>query len=312
VEKIEQQPSDEGSECAAPTPTAVSSEELPHEHLPSRWRAELHLRFARTNERTQLVERRHSGPLRLLKPLYPEGDANCHAVIVHPPGGIVAGDELLIAAHVEPNSHGVVTTPGAQKWYRSSAEGARSTTTLTIDNEATLEWLPQESMVFDGARAQQDLNIRLHARSRLFAWEIVCFGRTMRGEKFTRGQFRQRIAIVRDSVLLWQERTVIVGGDALLDSPIGFGGHTVSATAWIATGCDHVNEARDQAITDAIRAELSAHTLAAASNPAPGFFVVKTLGDDAESVRELLIRVWSQIRFEASGLRAHRPRIWST
>jgi urease accessory protein len=276
------------------------------------WRAAIDLRFARVNDRTQLVERSHSGPLRLLKPLYPEGDANCHAVIVHPPGGIVAGDELATHVAVESGAHGVVTTPGAQKWYRSASSGARAATALGVADDATLEWLPQESIVFNGAIARQDLTIRLHARSRLFAWEIVCFGRATRRERFEKGRFRQRIVIERNGAALWQEHTALEGDHALFNSPIGFGGHTVTATAWIAIGSDHVDEPRDQKFTEAARGALETYELAGASNPAPGFFVVKALGSDAESVRELLIRVWSRIRFEAFGVHAERPRIWST
>jgi urease accessory protein len=278
----------------------------------SAWRAELTLRFARVGARTMLVERSHVGPLRLLKPLYPEGDANCHAVIVHPPGGIVAGDELAIAVHVEANAHGVIVTPGAQKWYRSAARGARSTTTIAIENDATLEWLPQESMVFDGAMAQQNLTIRLAPLSRLFAWEIVCLGRATRCEQFTSGRFRQRIEIERDSVPLWQEHTRIDGGDALLASPIGWGGHSVMATAWIACGVPDDDSQSDASMLDLIRAALALHANAGASNPAQGFFVVKAIGNDTESVRDLLIDVWSRIRFKAFGLHAQRPRIWNT
>jgi urease accessory protein len=277
----------------------------------AQWSACLKLAFARRNECTQLVQREHLGPLRLLKPLYPEGDANCHAVIVHPPGGIVAGDELTTEVRVDSAAHGVVTTPGAQKWYRSASTGARACTTLTLDAASSLEWLPQESIIFNGANAQQDLTIRLTSESKLFAWEMVCFGRSAREERFEQGRFRQTIAIERDGAPLWQEHTRLEGGDALLHSPIGWGGHTVTATAWIARNAAS-GGSNDEGLLTAIREAIATASLAAASNPAPGFFVVKAIGDDAESVRELLISIWSRIRFEVFGLLPHRPRIWST
>src|ERR1700676_4400224 len=85
----------------------------PRAHEP--WPAELHLRFARRQARTVLVERRHSGPLTVQKALYPEGEQICHAVIVHPPGGIAGGDELLFEIDLEANRRGVVAPPGAPK-----------------------------------------------------------------------------------------------------------------------------------------------------------------------------------------------------
>jgi urease accessory protein len=281
------------------------------------WPASLTLRFAKVGDATQLVERSHVGPLRLLKPLFPEGDANCHAVIVHPPGGIVAGDELKIALHVGSHAHGLATTPGAQKWYRSASAntnaraGASACTTLTLEACAMLEWMPQESIVFDGAIAQQDLTIRLTSESKLFAWEIVCFGRSAREERFTRGRFRQKIAVERDGAPLWQEHTLLKGGDPLLVSPMGWGGHTVTATAWIARN-QNADAASDESLLAKIRKAMDDAPLAAASNPAPGFFVIKAIGDEAESVRELLISIWSRIRFDVFGLQPQRPRIWST
>jgi urease accessory protein len=275
------------------------------------WSARLKLAFARRDGRTELVQREHLGPLRLLKPLYPEGDANCHAVIVHPPGGMVAGDELTTEVRVDGEAHGLVTTPGAQKWYRSANKGARARTTLTLDAASALEWLPQESIVFDGTVARQDLTIRLTSESKLFAWEMVCFGRSAREERFRQGCFRQTIAIERDGAPLWQEHTRLDGGDALLHSPIGWGGHTVTATAWFARSAATARS-NDEGLLAAIRETISTESLAAASNPAPGFFVVKAMGDDAESVRELLISVWSRIRFDVFGLPPQRPRIWST
>ncbi len=273
------------------------------------WSANLRLRFAFDDRRTILAERAHTGPLRLLKPLYPEGDHCCHAVVVHPPGGVVAGDSLTVTAQVGSDAHGVITTPGAQKWYRTEGAEATSVTTLTVDRGGALEWLPQETIVFDGARARQTQTIDLDSGAKFFGWEMVCFGRTASNERFTRGHFRQTIRVLREGALVWSEHLSLAGGDPLLDSPIGWGGYPVSATAWIARDADSMS---DEAFLATIRSQLENETLAAASNPVPGLFVVKAVGASAESVRELLIHVWSKVRFEVFGVAAQRPRIWST
>ena len=276
------------------------------------WNASLKLRFEAIEGVTVLTERVHSGPLRLLKPLYPEGKHICHAVIVHPPGGIVAGDHLQLAINVGSQSHGLITMPGAQKWYRSSALDATADTQLRVEARGQLEWLPQESMVFDGAHVKQTLNIDMHREANFFGWEILCLGRTARNEQFNSGRFQQTIRLQRDGAPLWSEHTLLAGNDRLLNSMLGWGGHPVVGTAWLARGASDRSKLADEAVLANARDALADTSLAAASNPAAGFFVVKALGDSVETVRELLIGVWSRIRMDTFGVAPVLPRIWST
>ncbi len=283
------------------------------------WSARLNLRFeAREvsgSARTVMTERNHFGPLRILKPLYPEGHDICHGVIVHPPGGIVAGDSLAIDVQLDANANALITTPGTQKWYRSSGKQAHAVTRLRVAESASLEWMPQETMVFDGAWAAQVLDIVLAPGARFFGWEMLCLGRTTRGERFTNGEFRQRIRLVRvdldahQNAPMWRESMLLLGNDPLLSSPLGMRGLPVMATAWIV--CPP--EAQDSAaLLSEIRAALNDATQAAASSPEPGLIVVKVIGDAPETVRNLLIAVWSKIRMQVFGHKPELPRIWST
>lgn len=283
------------------------------------WSARLNLRFeAREvlgSTRTVMTERNHFGPLRILKPLYPEGHDICHGVIVHPPGGIVAGDSLAIDVRVDQGANAVITTPGAQKWYRSTGKQASAVTRLQVADNASLEWMPQETIVFDGTSAQQSLEITLALEARLFGWEMLCLGRTTRGERFTTGAFRQRIRLVRTDANarrgapMWRESMVLVGDDPLLRSALGMRGLPVIATAWIA----FLPEAQDSAtLLGEIRAALNDAPLAVASSPEPGLIVVKAIGNAPETVRNVLIAVWSKIRLQVFGRKPELPRIWST
>src|SRR5438132_12824784 len=139
------------------------------EPVAASWKARLSLSFARDGNRSVLAERSHVGPLVVQKPLYPEGDAVCHAIVVHPPGGIAGGDELALDVRCERGSHAVLTTPGAGKWYRSAGPWAKQS--LAFDVAGTLEWLPRETIVFDGALAAFECAVNLSDGARYIGWE---------------------------------------------------------------------------------------------------------------------------------------------
>src|SRR4029077_12089900 len=117
------------------------------------WHAHLALGFARTDACTRLVRRTHEGPLVVQKPLYPEGGDVCQCIIVHPPGGIAGGDRVELHAVVEAGAHAQLTTPGATRWYRNAGPPEKQRIAFHVAEGASLEWLPQGTIVFDGAHA---------------------------------------------------------------------------------------------------------------------------------------------------------------
>ena len=179
------------------------------------WRATLALDFELCGRRSVLTERRHDGPLVVQKPLYPEGDDVCHAIVVHPPGGIAGGDELQLTVRAKAGAHALLTTPGAGKWYRTAGPWAHQRIALEAGAGAVLEWLPQETIVFEGAAAELESDIRLAPDARFIGWEILRLGRTASGERFTRGQLRTRTVIRRDGRIAWLERARLEGGSDL-------------------------------------------------------------------------------------------------
>jgi urease accessory protein len=150
------------------------------------WEARLALRFDRDGDTTRLVGRSHFGPLRVQKALYPEQPAVCHAVVVHPPGGVVGGDRLFIDIDAGAGAHALLTTPGATKWYRASQLSASTgrpgvssqVVRLAAGAGANLEWLPQETIFYNGAQVRLDTEIALGAGAQYIGCEVLCFGRT--------------------------------------------------------------------------------------------------------------------------------------
>ncbi|WP_447774286.1 urease accessory protein UreD [Pseudomonas chlororaphis] len=266
------------------------------------WHAELELGYARFDDSTRPVQRRHKGPLRVQKHLYAEGPEVCQHIIVHPPGGIAGGDRLQIRASVERDAWAQLTSPGAAKWYRATGP-AYQTLDLSVAAGATLEWLPQETIVFSAAQAELSTRIELQGDARLFYWDLVALGRPASNERFDLGHFQSHLDIRRDGQLLWHERQRIVGGDGLLDSPIGLDGQPVFATL-LATGeIDSPLLERCRALPHAVRGDLT---------QLPGLLVARCLASEALLARAWLIDLWRLLRPALLGREALPPRIWST
>ena len=283
-----------------------------------RWPASLALRYTRPLERT-IVAQRHAGPLRVQKALYPEGDAVCHAINVHPPGGIAAGDDLAIDVRAAAGAHALITTPGATRWYKASGQGATQRVTLAVDAGAALEWLPQETLVFDHARVDARIDIAVAGSAATLGWDLVALGRKAAGESFTDGILAQTIALHADGELLWLERTRLAGGDGLLQSPVGLGGRSVFGCLW-AYGPRWAGpqvDATVEAAVEAVRVELErappARVRAAATCVAPRLLLVRVSATGTEVAAALLRRAWHLLRPLAFGGRAAQAlRIWAT
>ncbi|WP_460535577.1 urease accessory protein UreD [Chitinimonas naiadis] len=270
------------------------------------WRAELKLGFEQQAARTVLRRHGQFGPLTVQKPLYPEGDAVCHAIILHPPGGIAGGDTLAVDIHVGPAAHALLTTPGAAKWYGSIGPEASQSIRLTVEDGAALEWLPQETIVFDGARARSLVDICLAPGSRLAWWDIVCLGRPAAGERFGTGRWQQTLRIARpDHTPLFIERGQLHGGDRLLNSPLGLAGLPVMGTLLLSGELD-----RD-ALAD-IRAMSMPAGVQLGWTQLDGLLALRGLAPQVEPLRAAFTLAWQTLRPRLLQRPATTPRIWHT
>lgn len=283
---------------------------FPADHLvaPPRqqgWHAALSLAYARRGQRSVLVRRSHVGPLVVQRPLYPEGDTVCHTVLVHPPAGIAGGDRLQVTVQVDDGAHALLTTPGAGKWYRSAGAAGALVQRIAVAAGGVCEWLPQESIVYDGALGELATEVRLQGDACFIGSEMLCFGRTAAGERFGRGEMAMRIRIERDGRPQWLERGVLHGGDALLGAAVGLQGQPVSGSFIVASPrCDADLLAAWRGIVPA--AGEGGVTLL------PGLLVARWLGPACEPGREWFARLWASVRPAVAGRAAQTPRIWNT
>lgn len=274
-----------------------------HDTVPSTaWQASLGLGFANDQGATRLVERTHSGPLRVQKPLYPEGAAICHAIVVHPPGGVVGGDQLAIDVRAGPRAHAFITTPGAAKWYRANGKQSRQQVRIAAAAGAALEWMPQETIFFNDAHVMLDHEVVLEAGARYIGSEVLCFGRRASGESFASGTIRQRTSIRLAGKLVWWEQGALAASGAGMASPLVLDGASVCATL-VGVG---------PPLPASLLADLRALDPRLALTQLKPVVVARYLGDDSEAARRAITRVWQTLRPHLLGCEAPLPRIWNT
>jgi urease accessory protein len=279
------------------------------ESASSGWQARLELEIVSDDGRSRLAHRLHKGPLRIQRPFYPEGECVLHLYLLHPPGGLVAGDELTISIDVRAGANAVFTTPAAQKIYRSEGATCTQTTTLRVASGASCEWLPSETLVFDGALSLQRTRLELATDAGCLAWDIGCFGRPASGLGFAYGRARQQFEVWRGAVPLLIERVEVQGGSPVLTSDSGYAGLPAYGTlVAVPAQPERLGDA-----LSALRAELAdAAGVRVGVTAFEGALLVRALGAHVEPVRRALERAFLFLRPRVLGRVARPLRIWAT
>ncbi len=273
------------------------------------WHADLQLDYHLESGRS-VARHQHSGPLRVLQSLYPEGDAICHNVLVHPPGGLVGGDTLELRITAQGGAHGLITTPGATRFYRSNGETATQRTHISLSDQARLEWLPLEAICYNQCQAENHLRLELAPQAEFLGWDVTALGLPHANQAFEEGSFLQQIELPG----VWLERGRIRAQDhRLMDGPLGLAGQRCVASLFFLTGSKLERQRRERAL-DLARQVISAHPLnrlAGATSPNDRVLVVRVLSPLVEPAMALLRElreVWRQHLWQLPG---NSPRIWS-
>lgn len=273
------------------------------------WQANLKLAYARHGERV-VAKHLHDGPLRILQSLYPEGDGICHNVLVHPPGGLVGGDTLDIAITAEAGTHGLLTTPGATRFYRSDGALALQSTHISLQAGSRLEWLPLEALCYSDCQAENKLVMALEPGAELMGWDVTALGLPGANLPFAKGRFAQHIEVPG----VWLERGHIDAADTrLMDGPTGLAGARCMASLFFVAGTP-LNRQRKQQALDLARELIAGNALAptaGATSPNPQVLVVRALAPVVEPAMQLLRAVRNAWRQALWDLPLCNPRIWA-
>jgi urease accessory protein len=278
------------------------------------WLAKLDLHYASApladGAPRTTVQFKHDGPLRVLQSLYPEGPAVCHNVLVHPPGGIVGGDTLDITVQVGTGAHALITTPAATRFYKSMGEPGTQQVKVQLHSGARLEWLPLETIAYNGCNAFNSAVFELAPGAEMIGWDITALGLPHAHQPFERGSLQQHIEVTG----AWLERALIDAADIrLLNSPLGLAGNLCMGSLFFACG-DAISRERREHLLEVIRSVIAEDALApttGATAPNSRVIVVRTLAPMVEPAVDLLRRVWVALRHAAWDMPAQVPRIWA-
>ena len=277
--------------------------------LPRGWQAQLDLEYGLRGNKTRLIKKQQRGPLTLQRSFYPEGDI-CHNYILHPPGGVVAGDTLEINVDAGPRTHALLTTPGATKFYRSSGTAAANQTqNIKVSSGATLEWLPQQNIFFTGANASLNTVINIDPGGSYAGWEMHCFGRPANQESFLTGSIASctTLSIAGELRLVEQLRT---DAAATLNAATGLRGMAMQG-CFIAGPC---HEEQQDSLEQILQSQI-----AAGAYPHPvgitlvdEVLIVRALGEQTEPMLKLFTELWTGLRQQWLTVERCVPRIWAT
>jgi len=284
------------------------------------WLAHLGLEFGATPVGTQLTRTQRKGPLSVQKAFYPEGRDCAHIYLLHPPAGIVSGDELRISVAINHDAHLLFTTPGAGRFYRARTNldigDTRQTqiTKLKLEDNAKCENFPQETIVYEGADGFNTVDIELTSSSVYLGWDITCLGLPDSNQHFAEGKYCQLNRLFCDGTLIYHDRIALSPENNLLTHPAGLASNSVFAT-FLAYApqqlqetqqrCELVGQLRDTIIQQNAQTNISITDI-------NGLLVIRYLGAHAQQCKQLFISLWEILRPLLIDKDALQPRIWHT
>lgn len=267
------------------------------------WQALLQLRLQKINNRTCLIPQQRLGPLTVQRPFYPEGDT-CHIYLLHPPGGVVGGDQLRLDVEVRAGAHGLITTPGASKFYRSAGKTAGLQQQFNVDGDAILEFLPQENIYFPATEVSSKIDVNLAASAKYAGWEIHSFGLPANEADLSAGNVQLKTEITIAGRLLLHDQLKI--NEIERGRLSGLRGNRVYGSFVI------VSPMINDELLAALQTVTPEHGLTGVSRVEENILVARYLGDSTAAAHNYFRQLWTMSRPVALGVNACTPRIWNT
>jgi len=259
-----------------------------------------------------MSHRKHYGPVRVQKMLWPEKTGVCHAIIVHPPAGIAGGDHLTFQIETKEQAHAVVTTPGAGKWYKTNGKQAFQHIHLNVKDQSILEWVPQETMLFDGAFAYSETHIHLDNAASFIGWDMLVLGRQARAEQFVQGSYHNQFKLWRENKLLVADTLHFEGQDRWLKSCLGMNNQAVMGSLWAVAPQKYRSSFYLEQQLELIRELMMRMQAPVTLTLLDDVVCARFLGNDVRRCHDAFAAIRAKLRRYWFDLDEEFPRIWKT
>jgi urease accessory protein len=270
---------------------------------PGRMHGVAEVGFTFRDGKSRLAHLHQMSPLRVMFPDPADGDPPTAALIAVS-GGLVGGDRLDLRLSVGEGAAGLFVAQAAEKVYRSSGADGCIGVHLAAGAGAWLEYLPQETILFEGARLRRDTVVEAAASARVMAGEILVFGRQARGERLVHGLVRDVWRVERDGRLVWADALHLDGEIGVqMDNPAAFAGAVACATVTVIID-------DPSPLLELARARLADYGGRGGASVVNDILVIRWLDHDALRLRRSFGDLWSELRFAAAGLPKRLPRLW--
>lgn len=265
------------------------------------WTGQLELGFSLKEGRSILSKCNHSGPFLVQRSFYSRDDLSTpHVYLLHPSGGLVGGDRLVLFTHLEPGSCALLTTPGSSKFYSTNGMYALQEYTFNLQKNSILEWIPQSSIFFSKTKAKIKTIFNLEEGSKIIAFEMLCFQNTrLHSNPEEVDNFLQ---VVLPSSVGLRDRFRVNE----LDYMSKLNGFQISALFFAVPS--------DEVILKKVRKLMKSmlNTYIGGATLLDELLIVKLLGNNNQKLNELLHSMWSVARLNIIGKKSVIPRIWFT
>lgn len=275
------------------------------DHSTPHWHAQLTLRLEKSTHKTVIRDLKHLGPVRVLRPYYPENDGAIQIYLLHPPGALVGGDLVEFLIEAGKDTEALLTTPSAGKFNRALTNLVQiQHNRIMLRNNSLMEWMPQENIFFNAAQAKAVTEINLDEQSCFAGWDISCFGRPAANEVFDTGTVRTHFKISQADVPIFNESCRFELPKMNSAFKFAMQGRTVS-------GLFCANKIGLSAVPEKVSLILEQHDAVLAATHMKDWLIIRYFGDSAEKAKQLFISIWSELKPAAWNKEFSAPRIWA-
>lgn len=253
------------------------------------------------NAITDLFQR---SPCKVLVPRI-DGRSCREAVFLNTAGGIAGGDRLSFGLSASGDASFTGTTQASERVYRAIDAPGRIDMRIEATGTTTLQWLPQETILFNGGQVSRSTHIQVSGDARLIAMDWLILGRAASGETVRHGAFRDNWRVYRDGRLVWADAFRLAGDiEALVHRPSLLAGHTAIATILYAASNAPAN-------LDRVRAILANLSCKAGATIVNGLMICRFAAKAAAELRRAVTDFLRAFRTGLEGFTPALPKVWA-